>query len=207
MSKHIDDLIIGCYKAEAMGFKTFNSEKSGKTLSVLSLVLPDYSAEAGYIPIELDVWFSFKKKDGSFNEYAVKEVNDAGKALGSRELADMTSGNALQLRKIPLRGRLCFIHIYNLAFSRGNYSSAMRKCSILPYGAYPALEDVIGDDVPFDFPTEANTTKIGDKLAIPQAAQETFEEETCAFTGETIKKKIITEKIGQRSQPEDDLPF
>lgn len=187
MSKSIDDLIIGCYKAEAMGFKTITSEKSGKTMSLLSLVVQDYSKEADYIPIELDIWYFYQKKDGTFNEYAVKDVNEAGKAIGSRVMAELTSGSAMQLRKVPLRGKPCYIHVYNLAFSKGNYSSTMRKASVLPAGAYPALEDVVGDDVPFDFPDVTQGT---------------------ARPIETlIKQPKPTEKIGQRHEPTGEIPF
>lgn len=198
MSKTPKDIIPGCYKAEAMGFKTFTSNK-GKTICCAELVLQDYSRASDYIPDELTVFFNLSKKDGSVNIYAEKDIQAFGLAVGSKEIAEINIGSMFIERKVRLLGAPVYVSVRKK--NLGNFS--IEEVLVLPQGAYPPLQDVMGDDVPFDAPApvaEANAKSVADMF--------NTSEETCAFTGETIVKKVkVTEPIGKRSEPLEDVDF
>lgn len=126
------ETVIGCYEAEAMGFKIATS-KAGSKYCCLEAVLQNY----GEIPQDVTILFNLYKRDKSPNTYAEKDINKLGRCVGSKQLAEW-KWNDNEIR-LPLQGAKLRIDYDDEGF--------FRRVSFAPMRDYPSFNAVAGDDI------------------------------------------------------------
>lgn len=148
MSTSASKLISGCYCAEAMGFKVW--QLNGEPACCAEFVLQDY----GELPEEVTGWYSLvNKKTGSINPYTLMEINQFGRAIGSKEIANADEAKAQEWittgLKIALQGSRCYLHSSSKVLPSG---FKLATFSVMPVAQYPSLDKATNpdDDVPWD---------------------------------------------------------
>lgn len=145
MSTNASKIVPGCYCAEAMGFKVW--QHNGSVLCCAELVLTNYNNT----PEEVSAWFNIvNKKTNEINKYALNDINELGRAVGNKDIANADEFVAKDWTSIgfkaSLNGRACYLFSYIKILPSGFKLNTFR---VIPSGKYPSFEENIGDDVPW----------------------------------------------------------